>query len=193
MFVTSGPSVKSNHADISMEESDHEEADSRICLRVHNTLKEEATTVLVRTVDSDVVVILVGIFPGLVQHYPGMQFDFDCAGKHFRYYYVNSTCQAVGEDKARALPFVQAFSGSDATFQFRGEGEKTNWTTCKFYPTATEGLAITCLNVFVPLEDTPAAFKMIELFTCTMYDTTTSYVKLNDLRQEMFPTRVKMM
>ena len=67
VFVTSGPTVKSNHADISMEESDHEEADSRICL------KEGATTILVRTVDSDVVVILVGIFHYLVQHYPGMQ------------------------------------------------------------------------------------------------------------------------
>ena len=54
-------------------ESDHEEADSRICLHVHNILKEGATTVLVRTVDSDVVVILVGIFHDLVQHYPGMQ------------------------------------------------------------------------------------------------------------------------
>ena len=59
MFVTSGPSVKSNHADTSMEESDHEEADSRICLHAHNTVKEGATTVLVRTVDSDVVVIFV--------------------------------------------------------------------------------------------------------------------------------------
>ena len=49
VFVTSGPSVKSNHADISTEESDHEDADSRICLHVHNTLKEGATTVLVRT------------------------------------------------------------------------------------------------------------------------------------------------
>ena len=34
---------------------------------------------------------------------------------------------------------------------------------------------------------------MIERFTCTMYDTTTSHVKVNDLRQEMFPTRLKIM
>ena len=72
LFVTSGPSVKSNHADISMEESDHEEADSRICQHVHNTLKG-ATTVLVRTLESDVVLILVGIFHDLVHHCPGMQ------------------------------------------------------------------------------------------------------------------------
>ena len=48
VFVSSGPRIKSNHADISMEESDHEKADSRICLPVHNTLKEGAITVLIR-------------------------------------------------------------------------------------------------------------------------------------------------
>ena len=46
VFVTSGPIVKSNHADKSMEESYHEEADIIICLHVHNNLKEGATTVL---------------------------------------------------------------------------------------------------------------------------------------------------
>ena len=74
VFVTSGPSVKSNHADISMEESDHEEPDSRICLHVHNTLKEGATTIHVRTVDCDVIVMLVGIFHDLVPHYSGTQY-----------------------------------------------------------------------------------------------------------------------
>ena len=86
VFVFSGPSIKSNHADISMEESDHEEADSRICL------KEGATTVLVRTVDFDVVVILVGIFYDLLQYYPGMQFWVGF-GKGKRYYHINSICQ----------------------------------------------------------------------------------------------------
>ena len=95
-------------------------------------------------------------------------------------------------DKARALPFFYAFSGSDATSQFSGKNKKTAWKTWKYYLTATEGFDITCLNAFVPLEVTYAAFEMIG-FTCTMYDTTTSHVKVNDLRQEMFPTRVKMM
>ena len=140
MFVTAGPSVKSNHADISMEESNHEETDSRICQHVHNTLKEVATTVLVRTVDSDVVVILVGIFRDLVQHYRSMQFwiGFD-TGKHFRYYQVNSICQELGEVKVRALAFFHAFSGYVATYQFSGKAKKTAWKTWKSYPTATEG------------------------------------------------------
>ena len=67
----------------------------------------------------------------------------------------------------------------------------TAWKTWKSYPTATEGFAITSLNALVPLKVTSAAFNMIERFTCTMYDTMTSHVKVNDLRLEMFPTRVK--
>ena len=34
---------------------------------------------------------------------------------------------------------------------------------------------------------------LIERFTCTTHGSMTSHVKVNDLRQEMFPTRVKMM
>ncbi|KAI0230777.1 hypothetical protein LSAT2_018864 [Lamellibrachia satsuma] len=113
--------------------------------------------------------------------------------KHFRYYHVNSIYHEFGEDKARAVPFFQAFSGSGATSQFSSKDKKTDWKTWASYPTTTEGFASTCRNAFVPLEVTSAAFKMTERFTCTMYDTTASHVKVNDLRQEMFPTRVKMM
>ena len=56
-----------------MSANDHEEADGRICLHVDDALNEGATTVLVRTVDTDVVVILVGIFHDLAQHHPGIQ------------------------------------------------------------------------------------------------------------------------
>ena len=37
---------------------------------------------------------------------------------------------------------------------------------------------------FVPLEFTSAAFRLIDRFTCIMYNSTTSYDKVNDLRQE---------
>ena len=55
-----------------MEKSDHEEADSRISLHVHDTLSKGATSILVRTVDTDVVAILVGVFYCLVHQYPDL-------------------------------------------------------------------------------------------------------------------------
>ena len=53
--------------------NDNQETDSRICLHVDDALNDGATTVLVRTVDTDVDVILVGIFHDLAQHHPGMR------------------------------------------------------------------------------------------------------------------------
>jgi len=53
-----------------MDKSDHEEADSRISLHVHYTLRKGATSILVRTVDTHVVVILVEILYCLVHQYP---------------------------------------------------------------------------------------------------------------------------
>lgn len=194
VFITSGPTVQSNHSNITMGESDHEEADSRICLHLNDALKEGATSILIRTVDTDVIVILVGVFHDLIQCHPDMQLWVGFGtGKQYRYYDVNSICQELGEDKARALPFFHAFSGSDTTSQFSGKAKKSVWKTWKAYPTATEAFIITPLSAFVPLDITSPVFRIIERFTCIMYDNTTPHVDVNELRQELFTRRVKMM
>ena len=78
--------------------------DNRVSLHVDEAPNEGATTILVRTVDTDVVVILVGIFHDLAQKHPGIQFWAGVGTrKHFRYYHINSTWQEPGEEKARAL------------------------------------------------------------------------------------------
>ena len=59
-------------SDQSMPDCDHEEADSRICVHVSYALHKGAHDVLVRTVDTDVVVILVGSFFHLKTTYPDM-------------------------------------------------------------------------------------------------------------------------
>ena len=46
-----------------MQPCDHEEADTRMLVHLQDALRDGATTCLVRTVDTDVVVILIGKFP----------------------------------------------------------------------------------------------------------------------------------
>ena len=50
--------------------SDHEEADTRMCLHVLHAVSKGAQNVLVSSVDMDVIVILVGIFHRLREAYP---------------------------------------------------------------------------------------------------------------------------
>ena len=55
---------------VPMDDCNHEEADTRIMVHIRHALEQGAETVLVRTVDTDVVVILVGLFFDLVTIQP---------------------------------------------------------------------------------------------------------------------------
>ncbi|KAG0710799.1 hypothetical protein GWK47_022057 [Chionoecetes opilio] len=194
VYITSGERVLSNQPGCTMDMSDHEEADSRISLHVYDTLRKGATSILVRTVDTDVVVILVGVFYCLVNRYPDLDLWVGFgAGRHFRYYHINSVCLELGEDKCKALPFFHTFTGCDVTSQFNGKGKKSAWMTWKSLPTVTEGFTRSSSSAFVPQDTSSPVFSVIEQFTCAMYDSTTQHNKVNDLRQELFPNRVKLM
>ncbi|KAG0719349.1 hypothetical protein GWK47_050662 [Chionoecetes opilio] len=60
VFATSGASVVCSGTDHSMPPCDHEEADTRIVVHLQDALESGCTTCLVRTVDTDVLVILIG-------------------------------------------------------------------------------------------------------------------------------------
>ena len=82
------------------------------------------------------------------------------------------------------ISLVRSFSVSNATSQFSGKGKRSAWKAWKTYPAATTGFTSASQGGFVPLEFTFAAFRLIEQFTCIMYESTTSYDRANDLRQE---------
>ena len=52
-----------------MANSDHE-ADTTIVLHVHDSLERGSRKIMIRTVDKDVIVILIGHFYSIVYHYP---------------------------------------------------------------------------------------------------------------------------
>ena len=53
-----------------MPNCNHEEADTRIVVHVLYALQQRLTTVQVRTVDTDVVVVLIGVFHKLLLSQP---------------------------------------------------------------------------------------------------------------------------
>ncbi|KAG0720345.1 hypothetical protein GWK47_006835 [Chionoecetes opilio] len=76
---------------------------------------------------------------------------------------------------------------------FNGKGKKSAWMTWKSLSTVTEGFTAESSSAFVPQDTSSPVFSVIEQFTCVMYDSTTQHSKVNDLRQELFPNRVKLM
>ena len=75
------------------------------CGAVTTRKQKGARSVLVRTVDTDVVVILVAQFHTFSLTWPGTSFWVAFGmGKHFQLLSI-SICEYLGEQKCRALPF----------------------------------------------------------------------------------------
>ena len=95
--VTSGQAVSACGLFVPMDDCNDEEADTRIMVHIRHALEHGAETVLVRTVDTDVVVILVGLFFDLVTIRPSCDFWIAFGmGKNYRLHHINSICESLG-------------------------------------------------------------------------------------------------
>ena len=121
--VTSGQAVSACGLSVPMDDCNHKEADTRIMVHIWHALEHGAETLLVRTVDTDVVVILVGLFFDLVTIQPSCDFWIAFGmGKNYRRYHINSIYESLEEPGSQALPIFHAFSGCDMTSAFKAKG-----------------------------------------------------------------------
>ncbi len=100
--------------------SDHEEADTRMCIHIQDAMQKGAKKILLRTVDTDVIVILAGNFFFYNQHIQISIFGLLLALERLlgTYYHLNKICLDLGKQKCVALPFYHSFTGCDTTSQF---------------------------------------------------------------------------
>ena len=132
-----------------MATSDHEEADTKIVLHVHDSLEKGSRKIMIRTVDTDIVVILIGHFHSIVYHYPDADLRVAFGtGKHFRYFHINTVCGHLGREQSCCLPPFHGFIGYDSTLSFYGETKKTAWATWSIYPEVSETFVFMVENTF---------------------------------------------
>lgn len=82
---------------------------------------------LVRSNDTDVLVILVSHFPDFSQKgLKQLWLQFGVGAKR-RFISVHGIARALGDDKAVALRGFHAFSGCDFTSFFNGKGKRSAW------------------------------------------------------------------
>ena len=116
----------------------HEEADTLIIVHYVDALKRGHSKIMIRTVDTDVVVLSIAAFA----LYPADELWIAFGtGAHYRYLPIHQYAVALGPVKSRALPDCHAFTGSDTVSFITGRGKKTAWDVWMTFDNATEALS----------------------------------------------------
>ena len=99
--------------------------------------------VMVRTVDSDVLVLAIAAVQQLSIDELWIAFG---SGKSLRYLPAHEMAGALGPERCIALPFVHAFSGCDTVSSFAGRGKKTVWEIWKVFNEVTPAFCTLASN-----------------------------------------------
>ena len=183
----SGNQVVSKGGGTPMSQCVQEEADTRMGVHLHDALIKGARCIAFRTVDTNVVVILIGLFHNLQINFPHIDLWVAFGmGKNFKEFHINTICECLGTKKSMAMPCFHAYSGSDTTSQFHGKGKKSAWEAWKSFPEVTEAFNTVASNPFEPLNLNSCAFKLLERYTCVLYSKTTNEECVNEMRKELF-------
>ncbi len=187
VYVTSEQGVVCNTSSNSMSDCNHEEADTRITVHILHALKHGAKTVCVRTVDTDVVVILIGMFHDLCMAQPLAEIWIAFGmGKKYRFYHINAISKSLGEPKSRALPVFHAYTGCDITSSFYGKGKKSAWRAWQVYDDVTKTFVYLAKHPFQLLDIDCEHFKELERLTVILYDKSSPFSSINETRKALF-------
>lgn len=159
----------------------HEEADTRLFLHASDCAREGHKKVMVRTVDTDVVVLAISTFPSLDVDEMWIAFG---VGKQYRYIAVHDIVKALGDEKSQVLHVFHAMTGCDQTSAFLGRGKGTAWATWVSFRDATA--AFSRLSKCPSENDVLETMQVIERFVVLMYDRTSQCDNVNDARQVLF-------
>ncbi len=158
----------------------HEEADTRMILHSADGQKSGLSRIMIRTVDTDVLVLAIANVQKIGIEELWLAFG---VGKHFRYIPAHQIASTLGFNMSVALPFFHALTGCDTVSAFAGRGKPTAFEVWRTYPEVTE--------VFQALSDVPdqisdEQFEAIEQFVVLMYSRTCPFKKVNQARQTIF-------
>jgi len=143
----------------------HEEADTRLILHAAHVGKSAMKKVMIKTVDTDVVVLAISFFSECSLDELWVEFG---SGKYHRYIPIHVLHKAFTEEQAQALIGFHAFTGCDQVSAFGRRGKKSAWNILKSLPSVTP--------VFQTLSSTPTCaqveecFPEIKRFVVLLYD-----------------------
>lgn len=159
----------------------HEEADTRILLHLSDAVQQGYTKAEIRTVDTDVLVLVILSAQRLNIDELWVAFG---VGKNYRIFAAHELARSLGRDRCTALPLFHAITGCDTVSFFGGRGKKTAWDTWNAYQDIT---ATFCALADRPTQQTVQdMLKPLERFIVLIYDRTSSDDSVNDARKHLF-------
>ncbi|KAG0713238.1 hypothetical protein GWK47_016650 [Chionoecetes opilio] len=162
-------------------------SNTRIVVHLQDALESGCTTCLVRTVDTDVLVILIGKYHFLASKYPSADIWVAFgSGKNFLFLHINAICSTLGKEKSTALPVFHSFTGCDTTSSFFGKGKKSVWEAWGAYTEVTDAFNFIVEHPHAQITVDCQEFQMLERFTVVIYDKNSPLVSVNEARKELF-------
>ena len=134
VYATDGHDVLCSMAQIDLTglvPCSHEEADIRLFLHVADAVNKGYMKLLVRTIDTDIVVVAIATLNRTKPEELWVEFG---TGEHFRFIPIHEIAAAVGPRKSANLPLFHALTGCDTVSSFAGMGKKTAYAAWNVYP-----------------------------------------------------------
>ena len=156
----------------------HKETDTRIFM--HVAVNEGHHKIIIRTVDTDVVIIAVSIISTLNANELWVAFG---TGRHLRYIPTHLIALSLGPVKSKVLPMFHAYTGCDTVSSFANRGKKTAWDIWKTYGKLTDAFHSVML---APDELTEETISTVERFTVLLYNRTSVLSSVDAARMELF-------
>lgn len=149
-----------------------------------NALKKGRKRVLIRTVDSDVLVLEIAQYFTYQLHGVEELWIAIGSGKSYRYLAVHKIAIGLGRRKYESLPLFLAFTGCDAVSCFAQIGKKSAWMAWEAYPSITQ--TFHALAYRPSLDAITMELQSIERHVAILYDRTTEIKTVNDMRRHLF-------
>lgn len=154
---------------------------TRLLLHAADAAKCGFEKLMLRTVDTDVVVLAIAFFHELPLSELWVAFG---VGKHLRYMPVHVTASSMGQQKSKALLAFHSFTECDQTSSFASIGKKKAWEAWAIYDEVTE--VFQSLSAAPTISAVSDAIPVLQCFMVLMYDRTSSYTTVNAARKDLF-------